>query len=169
MESSLEQILHGFYIKFAASVPLAWLTSAMGVQTSVLVIYLIFMGVDLILGAASAYQRNIYDVRRVRFWFFKLGTHLLILLVFGLVGKVINDTFGFSTGLTGALLFMIIITEAASVVDKLTMLGAPVPPFVKSLLSVLRKNAEAGLNTAAGAGLNTAADSVTQKKYSRRK
>lgn len=141
MNTSLSQLLHNWPLKSLIAIPLTYIVELLEPQLPILAIYFYLMALDLILGIISTIKESSYDIRRVRFWIYKLLTCLVILVIFTLLATTfekltpINGTY-----LLDTIIFIFIITEAVSAVDKLIRLGAPIPSPILKLIQVLRKS-----------------------------
>lgn len=137
----VEQLMTGASIKvFFASV-LTFFTNVLYGDKVVFMIYLAFALLDLVLGVTKAIVYDSFNPKYLLYWVKKLGTHMLLILLLGLLCNAFFHTSGVTVSFVNWMLFICSTTELASIIWNLKSLGMPVPPVVDVFLKVLRKRA----------------------------
>lgn len=144
---NMDQLLEGAWLKSVIATAGVFFVEVLYGDLIVLNIYLLFLFLDLILGVVKSKVYGTYRVKEIGRWVGKLLTHLLVILLFGLVCNSLFTTSGFLIPTVNWLLFCLTITELASILDNLRKLGAPVPPIVYKFLKILRRQAAKKLST----------------------
>lgn len=131
--------MHGFSIKATIAAGLTAFTEYTGGHHVVLLLYLLFTALDLILGMFAAVIYKKFCCRRLNRWLRKVCTQLFIVVLFAALLKMLFYTASIEITLTNWLLFIFAIMDFASVMDKLVVLGAPVPPVVHLMVGSIRR------------------------------
>ena len=137
----LEQLMFGMGLKSAISAMLLFFTEFLYGNTVVLSIYFVMVSIDLMLGIARACLYGVFQYKILLHWMFKIVTHILLIVVLGLLCNSMYHTTGLTFSVVNWLLFCCTITETVSIIYNLKRLGCPVPFFVDKVMVLLRKRA----------------------------
>lgn len=137
----LDQVFAGAWIKAAAATVTAIFLDFLHGDPDVLCIYLGFSLLDLILGRFTAKRLGLYDARKIMYWVKKQFTHFFLLAIVGLISHATLRTSGISFAAINWFLLILIYVEAASIEDKISLLGWPVHPIIHKLFGAMRRKA----------------------------
>lgn len=137
----LEQIVTGAWVKAIAATITAFFLEYLHGDVSVLYIYIGFALVDIILGRFAAKRLGVYDTRKIKYWARKQSTHLFLLIMVGLLSHATLRTSGYDLAAVNWFLLFLTYVEAASIEDKLKILGWPVHPLIHKIFGAMRKKA----------------------------
>lgn len=144
-----ERILTGFTIKAVlATLPTLFAAYLTG-DWYIFELWFIMNAIDLALGITLALKtrdpktgRNRFSRRRVYSWVVKTLTHMLTIILVGLVTVAFSRVSGYSVPVIDWFMFILLLTEIASVLDSAGKLGLPIHPVAKSLVDRLRRKSE---------------------------
>lgn len=152
-----DQLTNALCLKVLISTALAFFSAYTGGDSYILLVWFFMNFLDLLFGVARALieldpdtGKNKFSRSRLYGWVTKTLTHGLTILVIALVASTLPLTQG--GWLINGLLFILLLTEAASILDTAALLGLPVPPAAIVLVQHLRKGAEARLRNFNGGG-----------------
>ena len=141
----LDQIFTGFQIKMALAGVSSLFVSVLGGDWYVFELWFAMNVVDLICGIALAVRGNCFSRRRVYGWVVKTFTHILTIILVGLVSFTFSYLARYSIPVLDWFMFVLLLTETASVFDSLIKLGLPIPPLARKLVVRIRRKTEANL------------------------
>jgi phage-related holin len=145
IQHHLSRILSGIELKATvASVP-ALFTTYLGGDWYLAEAWFAFMMLDLVFGVAHGLKTSSFSRARLYGWVVKALTHAGTLLMIGVVTIMLKRLTGYPVPLLDLLVFVLALTEAASILATADKLGLPVHPLVKTLVVKLRRRAEAKL------------------------
>lgn len=142
----LEQIFAGFQIKAALASVSALFVSALGGDWYIFELWFIMNAIDLFCGVLLAVKVNRFARRRVYGWVVKTFTHVLTIILVGLVSYVFSLVSGYPVPVLDWFMFVLLLTEVASIIDSLVKMGLPVPPLARKIVTKIRRKSEAKLD-----------------------
>jgi phage-related holin len=105
--------------------------------------------IDLFLGVALALKtpgetpgESSFSRAKLYGWITKSLTHICTILLFGVMTIMLSTLSGYTVPLVDWFLFVLVLTETASILSSADQLGLPVHPLAKTLVQKLRKRAE---------------------------
>ncbi|MDR1367250.1 MAG: phage holin family protein [Candidatus Accumulibacter sp.] len=102
--------------------------------------------IDLVFGVAHALKTDSFSRAKLYGWIVKALTHMLTILVCGVITVMLIGLTGHSFPLIDWFIFVLVLTEAASILKSAEKLGLPVHPLAKALIEKLRKRATGKLS-----------------------
>jgi phage-related holin len=149
MNYHLAGILGGIKIKaLIASVPAAF-ASTFGGNWGFFETWFVMSVIDLVLGVAFALKTSSFSRAKLYGWVIKALTHMGTILICGAITVMLIGLTGRSVPLIDWFIFILVLTEAASIIKSADNLGLPVHPLLKALVVRLRRRAEAKLRAMA--------------------
>jgi phage-related holin len=149
MAYHLQGVFGGIGIKaLVASIPAAF-ESTFGGNWGFFETWFALSVIDLVLGVVLALKTSSFSRARLYGWVIKALTHLCTILVFGVITVMLTGLTGHSAPLIDWFIFVLVLTEVASIIKSADKLGLPVHPLVKALVVRLRRRAETKLKSLA--------------------
>lgn len=124
-----------------ASVPAAFSTY-FGGDWGFLETWLILNFIDLVFGVILALKTSTFSRSKLYGWVIKTLTHMCTILVFGVVTVMLAGLTGYATPLIDWFVFILVLTEAASILQSADKLGMPVHPLARIVVNKLRRRVE---------------------------
>lgn len=137
----LDQLVSGAYFKMLAATIAVFFTEILHGNTTVFHIYMTLATIDLFLGICKSKTHNTYNPKYISHWIRKICTHLMVVFVLGMMCHSLFHTVGMTFSGVNWLLFCCTITEGASIVHNLRVLGCPTPPILDKIMLIIRKRA----------------------------
>lgn len=134
-----EQIFTGIHLKLVAVYASTFLLDFLHIDLQILYVYAIFCFFDLFFGRMVAIKLHNYDPRRLGFWVRKQSSHLFYIFMFGLLTHVMGIAPEWRYSPVNLFIFVLVWAEAASIDDKIKILGWPVHPVVHWFFGKIRK------------------------------
>ena len=136
-----------FPVKAAIASALAIITDVWGWEEVVFTWYCVFALIDLFLASIQAFIFGVWSPKFVRLWMSKLFFELfVIVLVSGLFHSLFAIT-GQLLTVANWMFLLCMITYMASILDRLHIMGAPLPAFLGPVLRAVRRRASMHLST----------------------
>jgi phage-related holin len=153
MQYHFDHIVDSFPLKaLVATIPSAFAASFGGdwrfFETwFVLSVFDLFLGVALALKTPGAEPgQSAFSRDKLYGWAVKMLTHTCTILLFGSMTIMLSVLTGYKMPIIDWFVFILALTEAASIVKSADGLGLPVHPLAKRLLEKLRVRAAAKIN-----------------------
>jgi phage-related holin len=147
MREDLSSLFYAFWLKLLAALVLAGaFTRYIGGEPGLLEIYVAVFTLDLVMGVVRALKTKSFRIALLGMWVIKLLTHFMCLTLVGLMWKASEFVFGSFPVLVNYFLFVMILTEAVSIVDNAARAGLPVPPMLSFMLVKLKRKGIKTLN-----------------------
>lgn len=143
-----DQIAAGIWLKAAIALIATVFTDFMFGKVIVFYIYVALACTDFALGYAHARAIGTYDPRRVKYWVRKVLYHGFVVVLCGALAQSAKQTFDITLGVVNFLLFMFSVNEAASIYDKLKIIGMKPIPLIDVLFTLMRRKSVNFLVTA---------------------
>lgn len=145
----IAQIWAGWQIKGAVSAVIAacstFYTGCFFGNWALFCIWVLFMTVDLGLGAALAIKKGQFTMVRFRKFITKAGTHVAIIALFGFLNHSFSSTAGTALPITDWFLCMLLCSEALSILSNMDKLGLPVPPVARRVIAIMHRKAHSAM------------------------
>ncbi len=142
MYEYFEEIFSNFDIKAILAVIASFYTNYMAGEISLLIIYLGFNFLDLFLGTYRAIKEGRFSSTRFGQWTQKFLTHMLIIVMSGLLNYSVNTATDFRIPLLDFFLVLLIATEGISAINHMLLLSWPVPKIAVTIFQHTKKDAE---------------------------
>lgn len=101
---------------------------------------------DLVLGVALALKTSSFSRAKLYGWVVKALTHTGTILIFGVITVMLIGLTGHALPLIDWFIFVLAVTESASILSSAEKLGLPVHPLARALVEKCRRRAEAKLD-----------------------
>jgi len=141
----LEEIAFGIHIKAALAAAAACFVEIFYGDLVVLNIYMAFMTADLVLGMTIGCIYGRFDPRKVMHWAYKFGTNLVLIILLGFACHAFFRTTAVPVPVINWMLLVFISVDLAAIIDKLELLGLPVPPIVRTIVRMMRTKASSSM------------------------
>lgn len=133
------RIADSFTLKAAiATIPIAFTSELLG-NWKLLELWFLLNVIDLILGIIIAIKEKKFDRRRLYGWVTKTLTHVLTIILVGIMTQGLYIATGHIVPILDWFIFVLLLTEVTSVLDSFIKLGAPVHPVAKDIVEQLRR------------------------------
>lgn len=142
MTHYIDQILAGFQIKALVSTIPALFTTYLGGDWYIFEIWFLMNFIDLICGVIVAQKYAVFSRIRVYGWVVKTLTHVLTIIFVGLASAIFSSVSGYPLPILDWVLFILVLTEMASIIDSFVKLNLPVPALCVKIISKIRHRAE---------------------------
>lgn len=144
-----ERILTGFTVKAMLATLPALFTSYLTGDWYIFELWFVMNVADLFLGVIIALKTkdevtglSKFSRRRLYSWVVKTLTHMLTIILVGLVTVAFSRISGYTVPVIDWFMFILLLTEIASVLNSASKLGLPIHPVAKSLVERLRRKSE---------------------------
>ena len=114
-------------------------------------IWLAFSMTDCMLGVFRAVLWHQFSQAKLYQWFLKIGTQVVIILLFAMMLDMLRITAGTEITLTNWLVLFFAFFDFSTCIDKLISLRAPIPHFLLRILAMLRHRMAASVGAVIGA------------------
>lgn len=139
ISSYFRNIMEGIEYKALVATILTAVADFTGAHEMVIILYMVLVTVDLLLGIFIAVVTNTFCCNKLNRFLRKLSVQLFLVLVFASLFKMIFHTAGIDIAIVNWLLLLFGVCECVSSVEKLVLIGAPVPPVVLVMLGLVRR------------------------------
>lgn len=131
-------VMDGIEFKAIIATVLTALADFTGAHETVILLYMFLVTVDLLLGISVAVITKTFSCFKLYTFVRKIGVQLFFVLLFSALASMLFHTSGIYIAITNWMLLLYGLCECASSVEKLLLIGAPVPPVVLTLLGAVR-------------------------------
>jgi phage-related holin len=143
-------ILSGIKFKaLFASVPAAF-ASYFGGNWGFLEMWFVLSVIDLVFGVAFAFKAGVFSRLKLYGWAVKALTHMITILICGVITVMLTRLTGYAAPLIDWFIFILVLTEAESILKTADKLGLPVHPLAKALVAKCKRRAESKLDELVG-------------------
>lgn len=146
----LDQIFTGFPIKGVLAALPALFASHLSGDWHIFELWFVANAIDLVLGVVLTQKYARFSHRRVYGWVIKTFTHMLTIILVGIVSYTFASVSGYPAPILDWFMFILLLTEVASIIDSLGKLGLPVHPLAQKIISKIRRKSEVKLDELTG-------------------
>ena len=146
MSQHLDQIFAGIQIKAALASVSALFISALGGGWFIFELWFILNVIDLICGVSLAIKDDCFSRRRIYDWVIKTFTHILTIILIGFVSFTLSYLAKYNIPILDWFVFVLVLTEVASIFNSLIKLGLPVPPLAQKIVAKIRNRTESKID-----------------------
>lgn len=139
LRSSWSQLMDNFSISAILATVVTIALDYTGAESEAVILWLVLSMTDCVLGIVRAVVLGEFSARKLHRWTWKIGTQMLIIVLFASMLRLFRIASGHELVLTNWLLCFFAFFDFSTTIDKLLSLGFPVPHFVRQLLSLMRR------------------------------